>query len=92
MVFFDSKDLFGSTSLEINPIDKSVCNGVNMMRFNFEKFTDVLAWIAGSFNSADEGTKKDSPLTDLLLLTLATGIMQVDFTKCQFSHRDKSHD
>ena len=91
MVFFDSKDLFGSLSSKKNPTDKSVRNDVNVMRFYFETSIDVFAWIAGWLNPADVGTKNDIPLTDLLMLTLATGVIQIDFQDCQFSHRDKSY-
>ena len=91
MVFFDSKDLFGSLSSKRNPTDKSVRNDVNLMRFYFETSIDVFGWIAGSVNPADVGTKKDSPLTELLVLTLATGIIHIDFVNCEFSHRDKSY-
>lgn len=45
MVFFDSKDLFGSLSLKRIPTDKSVLNDVNLVRFYFETSIDVFAWI-----------------------------------------------
>lgn len=91
VVFFDSKDIFGSLSSKHNPTNKSGGNDVNVMRFYFETCIDVFAWIAGSLNPTDVGKKKDSPLTKLLVITLATGIFQIYFTNCEFNHPQKSY-
>lgn len=91
MMIVDSKDLYHALSSKRNTVDKSVRPDVNSMRFYFETAIDVFAWIPGSLNLADVGTKLDSPLTETLVLTLATGILQVDLSHCELSHRDKSY-
>lgn len=91
MVFFDSKDLFGSLPWKKNPTDKSVCNDVNLIRVNFETSIDVFVWIYGSLKPVEVGTEKERTLTDLLVLTLATGIIQIDCTGYEFSNRDESY-
>lgn len=61
------------------------------MRFFFETLINVFAWIAGSKNPADIGTKRDSSLTEARILILATGVLQIDLKECEMSHRDKSY-
>lgn len=46
------------------------------MRFYFETVIGTFTRISGSHNLAEVGTKKDSTLTDALVLTLETGIFQ----------------
>lgn len=91
MVIVDSKDLFHALSSKRNTTDKSVRADVNSMRFYFETSIDIFAWIPGALNPADVGTKLDSPLTEALILTLVTGIFQIDLTSCEISYRDKSY-
>ena len=61
------------------------------MRYYFETVIDSFAWISGSLNIADVGTKTNSPLTDTLVLSMASGIFHVDLSKCEVSNRDKSY-
>lgn len=69
-------------------VDKSVRPYGNAMRFNFETVVDVFAWLSGSLNPADVGTILDSPLTAVLLLSLATRILQIDFSGCKLIQCD----
>ena len=84
LVATDSKDLFNSLSTQRNSIDKSIRADVNLIRFEYETHSvNTVVWIPGKTNRADPGTKRDSPLTDVLLLMLYTGIIPIDFTGSQ---------
>ena len=91
MVIVDSKDLYHSLSSRRNPDEQSVRQDMNSMRFYFETVIDVFGQIAGRANPADVGTKLDSPLTESLVLNMATGILQTDLSGCELSRRDRSY-
>ena len=79
-VFVDSKDLYHSLSSKRNAVDKSMRNEVNHIRFVFETALDIVAWICGSLNISDVGTKKNSKLTELFQSILHTGKLQLDLS------------
>ena len=75
----DSKDLFTSLSTQRNSIDRSIRGDVASIRYEFQVGNvRQISWIPGKLNLADVLTKKDSPLTDALQLTLFTGKLQID--------------
>lgn len=90
MMIVDSKDFYHAHSSKNNTIDKPVRHDVNAMSFFFENTLDVLARIPGSLNPVDVGTKLDSTLTEFLVFSLATGILQTDLSGCELSQYDKS--
>lgn len=59
---------------------------------SFEKTVNIFEWISGWLNPADVASKKDSPLPDAFVLTLATAELQIDLDGCQFSDRYKPYD
>jgi len=75
----DSKDLFTSLSTQRNSIDRSIRGDVSCIRFEFQTGNvERISWIPGKLNLADPLTKKDSPLTDMLQLSLFTGRLCLD--------------
>ena len=75
----DSKDLFTSLSTQRNSIDRSIRSDVACIRFEFQVGSiNKITWLPGKLNLADALTKRDSPLTEVLQLTLYTGRIQVD--------------
>lgn len=75
----DSKDLFTSLSTQRNSIDRSIRGDVASIRYEFQVGNvRQISWIPGKLNLADVLTKKDSPLTDALQLTLFTGRLHID--------------
>lgn len=74
----DSKDLYSALTTQRKSIDRSVRGDVSCIRFKFETESDVMGWIPGNCNPADIGTKLSSPLTDAVVLMLATGRSQID--------------
>lgn len=81
-VCVDSKDLFTSLSTQRNSIDRSIRSDVACIRHEFQVGNvDEISWIPGKLNLADVLTKPDSPLTDMLQLTLFTGRLQVDYSE-----------
>ena len=84
LVATDSKDLFNALSTQRNSIDKSIRGDVNLIRFEYETHSvNTVVWIPGKTNPADPGTKRDSPLTEVLRLMLYTGQIQIPFTGSQ---------
>ena len=76
----DSRDLFTSLSTQRNSIDRSIRSDVACIRYEFQVGSvDLITWVPGKLNLADVLTKPDSPLTDVLQLTLYTGRIQLDF-------------
>ena len=76
----DSKDLFTSLSTQRNSIDRSIRGDVASIRFEFQVGkVNRIKCITGKINLADVLTKKDSPLTDDLQLTLFTGRLNISF-------------
>lgn len=91
LVATDSKDLFNSLSTQRNSIDKSIRGDVNLIRFEYETHSvNTVVWIPGKTNPADPGTKRDSPLTDVLRLMLYNGIIPIDFTGSQSRSSQRS--
>lgn len=88
-VLIDSKDLYSTLSTQKNSVDRSVRAAVNCIRFTYETELDVLGWISGQVNIADVGTKENSPLTDALVLMLATGRITVDLSSQETKSYDK---
>lgn len=78
-VIVDSKYFYYQFSSKKNPNDKSFFPDVNAMRFCFESVVGIFSSIVGSLNSTDVVTKKDGLLTEILILTLATGKLQFYF-------------
>ena len=86
----DSKDLFTSLSTQRNSIDRSIRGDVASIRYEFQVGNvRQISWIPGKINLADVLTKKDSPLTDALQLTLFNGRLNLDF---EGNHETKSSD
>ena len=78
----DTKDLYTSLSTKKNSIDKSIRADVNVIRYEFEtQNVNKIFWIPGSTNISDPGTKPKSSLSELLKITMATGILQIDLEK-----------
>ena len=91
LVATDSKDLFNSLSTQRNSIDKSIRADVNLIRFEYETHSvNTVVWIPGKCNPADPGTKRDSPLTDVLRLMLYTGVIPIEFTGSQSRSSQRS--
>ena len=91
LVATDSKDLFNALSTQRNSIDKSIRADVNLIRFEYETHSvNTVVWIPGKSNPADPGTKRDSPLTDVLRLMLYTGVLPIDFTGSQSRSSQRS--
>ena len=75
----DSKDLFTSLSTQRNSIDRSIRSDVACIRFEFQVGSiNKITLLPGKLNLEDALTKRDSPLTEVLQLTLYTGRIQVD--------------
>lgn len=89
MDIVDSKDFYYALSPKQISIDRPVRPDVNAVRFYFETVVDFFPWIAGSLNPADVGTKMDSTITCILILTLATGSIQIDMPVCELSRCEK---
>lgn len=70
----------------------SVRPDVDSKRIQYETVIDFFVWIRGPLNPAAVGTKKDSPITEALLLTTATGKIHIDFHECAIFKRDKSYE
>ena len=84
LVATDSKDLFNSLSTQRNSIDKSIRGDVNLIRFEYETHSvNTVVWIPGKCIPPDQGTKRDSALTDVLRLMLYTAKISIDFTGSQ---------
>lgn len=63
----DSRDPFTSLSTQRNRAEKSICCDVNVERHEFQrKFIDHISWIPDMENLPEPGTKRDSPLIDVL--------------------------
>lgn len=76
----DLKDLFKCLSIQLHSIDKSICGDVASIRFKFQVGNvENISLIPGKVNLADALTKKDSPLTDALQLTLYNCWLSMDF-------------
>lgn len=86
----DTKDLYQALSSTPNTIEKSVVYDLNTMMFYFETFVGIFAWIGISLNPAYVGTKFDSQLTNMLVLSLEIGMLQIYLTKCEFRRWEKS--
>lgn len=79
LICVDSKELFTYLSTQILSLDKSIRCDVVCIRFEFETGeVDRIIWIPGKVNIADLLKKKDSPLSEVLQLTLTTGRICVD--------------
>ena len=79
-VCLDTKDLFTSLSTQRNSIDRSIRSDIACIRYEFQVgIFDEISWIPGKLNLADVLTKPNSPLTDVLQLTLYNGRLQVEF-------------
>lgn len=74
-VCVDSKDLFTSLSTQRSFIDRSIRSDVAYIRYEFQLGNvDKITWLPDSLNLDDDLTKLDSPLTDVLQLTLYIGL------------------
>ena len=79
----DSKNLFTSLSTQRNSVDRSIRGDVACIRFEFQVGNlDQITWIPGKTNLADALTKRDSPLTDALQLTLFSGLLNISYEEC----------
>lgn len=54
-------------------VDKSIRGEFNCIRFKYKTELDMAGWIRRCVNPADVGTMENSPLTDTVVLMLATG-------------------
>lgn len=91
IVATDSKDLYSSLSTQRNSIDKSIRADVNVIRFEFETMAvNTMVWIPGKCNPADPGTKRDSPLAEVLQLMLFTGKIPLSFEEIESTSSNRS--
>lgn len=80
-IALDTKDLFTSLSKQKNSIHRSIRADVNFIHYEFETLNlNLITWIPGSVNLADNGTKPDSPLIESLQILLATGLLPFEFS------------
>lgn len=76
----NAKDLFTSLSTRKNSIDRSICRDGASIRFEFQVGNiDNISWIPGKINLVHALTKKDSPLTDSVQLSLFSGRLNTAF-------------
>lgn len=70
--------------LEINSINKSVRASVSIIRYEYEtRHADDIIWIPGRVNPTDPGTNTDSPLTQEMLQTMASGEFSIDLSEAK---------
>lgn len=91
MILFDLNILFRSWTLKKNLTDNSLEKTLASHVFFFETSIDEFVWNAGPLSPTAVGTQKDSPPTEVLVLTLATKITRINFTIFGFSHRSKPY-
>ena len=89
-VILDTMDLYDTISTKRLPTDKAIKGDVASLRYDFEiRAIDKMIWIPGKFNLSDPLTKRDSPLEKSLQLTLHTGLISVDLSKCLVNNSKK---
>lgn len=76
----DSKDLFTCLSTQKMSVDRSIRGDVGAIRFEFQTgIVNKIPWITGKLNILDVLTKKDSALSDTLMLTLSSGYLPKEY-------------
>lgn len=87
---FDSCNFITSLSPKLNSVEKSIRVDVNVIGHEFERRRVCkIIWVSGKVNLSDPATKIDSPLVDVLCLTLQDGSLPFSFPaleRCSSNH------